>query len=503
MEASSSRRRRVRPEWVACHPAPGIRPDPVDRIRVPRGKGGGLDRVDPENFISSHQTLRVDANSNEGGDTGKQPGLVERARAWRPTTAPVRKRRTQREPWVIGFIAFTSLIVLAVCIGLIVHYVRYNQKKPYNYLSTLKFTSNQSYHNFGKEASQNYTKMSQAIETLVSKAFLSSMLRRQYVKSQIIRFSPEEAGVMAHMLMNFRFPSTTSPQAVKNTVTYVLSTKLKGNTLTPKVDPNSINLTRINKEQSDDYVNSCCGTRRSKANADGLRIVGGNPVEDGEWPWQASLQYNGIHRCGATLINSTWIVSAAHCFRSYADPSRWTVSFGVTVKPGKERRGLKKIIIHEKYHYPDHNFDISLAELSSPVPYSNAVHRVCLPDASYRLKNGDTMYVTGFGAEENDGMSQNTLREVQVRYIDSEICNEPQIYNNAISPGMLCAGYLEGKRDACQGDSGGPLVKSNARDIWYLMGIVSWGDECAQPNKPGVYTRVTFYRDWIASKTGI
>lgn len=39
-------------------------------------------------------------------------------------------RATKREcvkPWVIGLITFLSLIVLAVCIGLIVHYVRYSK----------------------------------------------------------------------------------------------------------------------------------------------------------------------------------------------------------------------------------------------------------------------------------------------------------------------------------------------------------------------------------------
>uniref|UniRef100_A0A8D2NU35 Peptidase S1 domain-containing protein n=1 Tax=Zosterops lateralis melanops TaxID=1220523 RepID=A0A8D2NU35_ZOSLA len=71
-----------------------------------------------------------------------------------------------------------------------------------------------------------------------------------------------------------------------------------------------------------------CGLRqnrsvKSMAKSSSLRIVGGlSSAETGDWPWQASLQYNNIHRCGATLISNTWLVSAAHCFR---DSSKvWT-----------------------------------------------------------------------------------------------------------------------------------------------------------------------------------
>ncbi|DAA28622.1 transmembrane protease serine 11E-like [Bos indicus] len=413
------------------------------------------------------------------------------------------RKRACLEPWVVGLITFISLIVLAVCIGLIIHYARYNQKKTYNYYSTLSFTSNKVYDEFGKEASENFTKMSQKIESMVKNAFHKSSLRGKFVKSHIIKFSQEEHGVLAHMLLIFRFPSTEDPETINKIIQHVLHEKLQDAVGPPKLDPESVEIKKINKTETDNFLNNCCGTRRNKTPGQSLRIVGGTEVQEGEWPWQTSLQWDGIHRCGATLINDTWLVSAAHCFRTYKDPARWTASFGVTIYPPKMRRALRRIIVHEKYKYPSHDYDISVLELSRPVPYTNAVHKICLPDASHEFRPGDEMFVTGFGALQNDGSSQNHLRQVQVDLIDAKICNAPQAYNNAITPTMLCAGSLKGNKDACQGDSGGPLVSPDARDIWYLAGIVSWGDECGQPNKPGVYTKVTTFRDWITSKTGV
>jgi trypsin len=89
------------------------------------------------------------------------------------------------------------------------------------------------------------------------------------------------------------------------------------------------------------------------------------------------------------------------------------------------------------------------------------------------------------------------LLRATVPYIDNATCNEPISYNGEILAGMMCAGHRDGGIDACQGDSGGPLVW-RSQDGPILVGVVSFGDGCARRLKYGVYSRLSYYRDWIA-----
>ncbi|KAJ6660590.1 hypothetical protein lerEdw1_017587 [Lerista edwardsae] len=264
-------------------------------------------------------------------------------------------------------------------------------------------------------------------------------------------------------------------------------------------------LIRVMKMQTaESILNDFCGLRYNRSAVSLSRITGGlASARFGKWPWQASLKRNNIHRCGATLISNTWLITAAHCFREARNPQQWTVSFGTYLRSPLLVRLVKTIIVHEKYYYPAHEYDIAVVQLANPVEFTRAVHRVCLPDADEIFPYKIDAVVTGWGALSNNGETPNVLQEAMVKLIDSRTCNRREVYDGAITPGMLCAGYLEGGVDACQGDSGGPLVTPDSRSMWYLVGIVSWGDDCGKPNKPGVYTRVTYFRDWITEKTGL
>uniref|UniRef100_A0A915JE94 Peptidase S1 domain-containing protein n=1 Tax=Romanomermis culicivorax TaxID=13658 RepID=A0A915JE94_ROMCU len=92
--------------------------------------------------------------------------------------------------------------------------------------------------------------------------------------------------------------------------------------------------------------------------------------------------------------------------------------------------------------------------------------------------------------------------------MDTRFCNKSfPAFNGFLSnAAMICAGYRAGKYDACQGDSGGPLImpmrdSNNLSKIYFvLVGAVSFGDGCAEPNRPGIYTRISTYLDWLNTK---
>ncbi|XP_064345627.1 transmembrane protease serine 11G [Camelus dromedarius] len=412
----------------------------------------------------------------------------------------IRDRRScSLKPWTIALIITVAVMVLAIIIGLLVYYLAFDQKFHY-YQASFQIPSIEYDPDISVEHSKIRTDLKQKINNEIDKIFQRSSLNHHYIKSHVVNFRSSNEGLKTDVLLKFQFVSNDA-DTVKRQADNILLQKLRLNESFLKTDTSSPYLRDINKVHAEHILNSCCGLGREFPSME--RIANGNVAKRADWPWQASLQVDGVHFCGASLISEEWLLTAAHCFDIYKNPKLWMASFGTTLSPPLMRREVQSIIIHENYAAHKHDDDIAVVKLSIPVTFSDDVHRVCLPDATFEALPGSKVFVTGWGALKANGPFPNTLREAEVEIISNDVCNRVSVYGGAVSSGMICAGFLRGKLDACEGDSGGPLVIANDRNIWYLIGIVSWGMDCGKENKPGVYTKVTRYRDWIKSKTNI
>nr|XP_046150116.1 transmembrane protease serine 5-like isoform X1 [Oncorhynchus gorbuscha] len=242
-----------------------------------------------------------------------------------------------------------------------------------------------------------------------------------------------------------------------------------------------------------------CGTRAKLP-----RIIGGVEATLGRWPWQVSLYYSNRHTCGGTIITSQWVVTAAHCVHNYRLPqvSSWVVYAGIVTRSSAKMSQyigypVEKILYNKNYNPRSHDNDIALMKLRTPLNFSDTIRPICLPQYERDLPGGTQCWISGWGyTQPDDVLIPATLKEAPVPLISTKKCNSSCMYNGEITPRMLCAGFTEGKVDACQGDSGGPLV-CQIDNVWRLVGVVSWGTGCAEPNHPGVYTKVAEFLGWI------
>lgn len=273
-------------------------------------------------------------------------------------------------------------------------------------------------------------------------------------------------------------------------------------------------VSRVNPECDDnrdcqdgsDEQNCQCGAPPFRSS----RIVGGVAARVAEWPWQVSLHLKSQHVCGASVLNQRWVLTAAHCvynsaLNRFTSADQWDVLLGLHTQgianEWTVRRKVRRILAHPQYDPSTYDSDIALMEMNKEVELNQYVWPICLPASTHRFTPGTEAWITGWGSTREGGSTALTLQKASVRLVNSTVCKA--LMGDDVTPRMMCAGVLRGGIDACQGDSGGPLSVPEPSGRAFLAGVVSWGDGCAQRNKPGVYTKVTEFRDWIRTNTGI
>lgn len=236
--------------------------------------------------------------------------------------------------------------------------------------------------------------------------------------------------------------------------------------------------------------------------SENYRIINGATVS---WPnarYQVSVRWEYLdwtfgwgHQCGGALIMSNVVLTAAHCvwnglYDQPLEPEDILVVLGGLNRYVKDEKtlvlGVMDIIVGADFHSKFLTDDIAVLILNNTV--SDDFKAAAIIEMNYKPEviSGTKCIVTGWGMMNNKSYPEQ-LQFIEVPIIAKTKCLE--LYGSKVfKEGMLCAGYINGERDACTGDSGGPLVCDNK-----LVGIVSAGLGCARPDYPGIYTDVAFY----------
>ncbi|XP_025986025.2 chymotrypsin-2 isoform X1 [Solenopsis invicta] len=233
------------------------------------------------------------------------------------------------------------------------------------------------------------------------------------------------------------------------------------------------------------------------------RIVNGREAEEGEIPYQVSLQDKnnfGRHFCGGSILDENYVITAAHCVDIKQEEDLKVVAGTIDLDSPKSSHDVERIIKHKEYNPKDSwKNDIALLKVTPPFKESATIKRVTL--RSTNVETNDPAVVSGWGKLWQTGPSTNKLRLVDIFIADQTTCENryrDRFGMTVHQDEQVCAYNPSSEKGSCQGDSGGPLTVNNE-----LVGLVSWAYLCADQTYPTVFTRVFHYLNWIDEQRGL
>jgi len=241
----------------------------------------------------------------------------------------------------------------------------------------------------------------------------------------------------------------------------------------------------------------CVGASIAAPSGNGGRVVNGTDTDIEDWPYMVSVRARNSHSCGGTVIHPFWVLTAAHCTQS-ATPNYYTIRHSATnllYDIDDRTVNIAEVINHPNYN-PSQRYihDISLIRLSTPI---SLPRYAILPQQFEDVEQDTPATLIGWGLDETGGTVQTHLQAAELIVFSDEECRR----RHSVNPpheSNICGGVPEGGRGQCSGDSGGPLITRGVE-----VGIVSWSVKpCTVYPYPGVYTQVSYYREWIRQQTG-